>query len=166
MLKWFNNRKKKNNKGFTLVELVIVIAILAILVGLLAPQYTKYVEKSRKSADVDNLEEIAKAFQVACADVEVNVDAGVYKFTLVKGSNVSESNTSCTSLNDAMDATLGSDWRTSTKGKGTWTTEVSVTCEKKANGSVTVSYSQAVTDYSSGTTSSGGDGSTTTTTTA
>ena len=30
--------KKKNNKGFTLVELVIAIAILAILVGLLAPQ--------------------------------------------------------------------------------------------------------------------------------
>ena len=60
--------KKKNNKGFTLVELVIVIAILAILVGLLAPQYTKYVEKSRKSADVDNMNEMVKAVQVYAVD--------------------------------------------------------------------------------------------------
>ena len=66
MLKFLN--KKKNNKGFTLVELVIVIAILAILVGLLAPQYTKYVEKSRKSADVDNMEEMIKAVQVYAVD--------------------------------------------------------------------------------------------------
>lgn len=36
MLKLFN-RKKKDNKGFTLVGLVIVVAILAILVGILAP---------------------------------------------------------------------------------------------------------------------------------
>ena len=41
---------------------VIVVAILAILVGLLAPQYTKYVEKSRKSADANNLEELVKSF--------------------------------------------------------------------------------------------------------
>ena len=61
MLKLFN-RKKEDNKGFTLVELVIVVAILAILVGILAPQYTKYVEKSRQSADVSNLENIVKGF--------------------------------------------------------------------------------------------------------
>lgn len=60
--------KKKNNKGFTLVELVIVVAILAILVGLLAPQYTKYVEKSRQSADVNNMEELVKAIEVYSAD--------------------------------------------------------------------------------------------------
>ena len=60
--------KKKNNKGFTLVELVIVIAILAILVGLLAPQYTKYVEKSKKSADVNNMDELIKAVEVYVID--------------------------------------------------------------------------------------------------
>ena len=38
--------KKTNNKGFSLVELIIVVAIMAILIGVLAPQYIKYVEKS------------------------------------------------------------------------------------------------------------------------
>lgn len=72
MLKLFN-KKKKDNKGFTLVELVIVVAILAILVGILAPQYTKYVEKSRQSADVSNLENIVKGFKVAAADTDYNI---------------------------------------------------------------------------------------------
>lgn len=64
--------KKKNNKGFTLVELVIVIAILALLVGLLAPQYTKYIEKSRKSADASNMDEIIKAIEVHYVEQGVN----------------------------------------------------------------------------------------------
>lgn len=64
----FLKERKKDNKGFTLVELVIVIAILAILFGLLAPQYTKYVEKSRKAADVSNMDELVKAVQVYAVD--------------------------------------------------------------------------------------------------
>ena len=76
--------KKKNNKGFTLVELVIVIAILALLVGLLARQYTKYVEKSRKAADADNLEEMVKAVQVYEADTDSDaaLAAGDYSIEL------------------------------------------------------------------------------------
>ncbi len=59
---------KKTNKGFSLVELIIVIAIMAILIGVLAPQYIKYVEKSRKSADEDNADNLKNAVMTACTD--------------------------------------------------------------------------------------------------
>ena len=72
MFKFLKDRKK-DNKGFTLVELVIVVAILAILVGLLAPQYTKYVEQSRKAADVSNMDEMVKAVEVYSADGTANM---------------------------------------------------------------------------------------------
>ena len=45
----------------SLVELIIVIAIMAVLIGVLAPQYLRYVEKSRVSAD----KEAASALQGA-----------------------------------------------------------------------------------------------------
>jgi prepilin-type N-terminal cleavage/methylation domain-containing protein len=41
------NLAKKNNRGFSLVELIIVIAIMVALVAMLAPQFVKYVAKSR-----------------------------------------------------------------------------------------------------------------------
>lgn len=61
---------KKNNKGFSLVELIIVIAIMAVLIGLLAPQYLKFVKQSKVSADVSNAQALATAFNVAFADGE------------------------------------------------------------------------------------------------
>ena len=78
MFKFLKDRKKKDNKGFTLVELVIVIAILAILVGLLAPQYTKYVEKTRKTADANNMEEMIKVVKVYAADPASELPTGKY----------------------------------------------------------------------------------------
>lgn len=59
---------KKDNKGFSLVELIIVIAIMAILIVVVAPQYLKYVEKSRISVDQDNAGEIGRAMQIYAAD--------------------------------------------------------------------------------------------------
>jgi len=64
------NQKRKNNKGFSLVELIIVIAIMAILAGILAPQFIKYINKSRVSTDIQNAQQIATALSTEFADSE------------------------------------------------------------------------------------------------
>lgn len=67
-------KRKLNNEGFSLIELIVVIAIMAILVGALAPQYLKFVERSRKSTDVQNVAAIKSALEVYAADPMVAAD--------------------------------------------------------------------------------------------
>ena len=47
--------KKRNNKGFTLAELLIVVAIIAVLVAIAIPVFTTQLEKSREATDMSNL---------------------------------------------------------------------------------------------------------------
>lgn len=132
MLKLFN-RKKKDNKGFTLVELVVVIAILAILVGLLAPQYTKYLEKARKSADATNVENVITAIKVASSDEEYSLPAGTYTVALTtSGMEVSSTDAAAALTVYTKDATtngaltkalveyMGTDGATYAAGKATF----------------------------------------------
>ncbi len=46
---------KKNNKGFTLAELLIVVAIIAVLVAIAIPIFTNQLEKARESTDAANI---------------------------------------------------------------------------------------------------------------
>lgn len=69
--------RKLNNEGFSLIELIVVIAIMAILVGALAPQYLKFVEKSRVSKDMQNVSQLKTAIEVYAAGNDAATDATI-----------------------------------------------------------------------------------------
>lgn len=64
----------KNNKGFSLVELLVVIAIMVVLVGVIAPTLLGNIEKSRVAADIQALDSVASAVQVAIGDEKAYTD--------------------------------------------------------------------------------------------
>lgn len=78
---------KKSNAGFTLVELIVVIAILGVLAAVLVPQYIQYVDKSRVAADDAAVAEIGHALQVVTASNEAYVD-NTYSVTISKTDNL------------------------------------------------------------------------------
>ena len=65
--------KKLNNKGFSLVELIIVIAIMAILVGVVGTQVIPYLENSRKAKD----QQILSAWNTAAMSAYSNAAAKI-----------------------------------------------------------------------------------------
>lgn len=68
-------RRKLGNKGFSLVELIIVIAIMAALIAILAPMLIRYVQSSRQSADLANFDHINTAFRAAAIDPNNRITA-------------------------------------------------------------------------------------------
>ncbi len=67
--------KKLNKKGFTLAELLIVVAIIGVLVAVSIPIFTAQLEKSREATDIANLR-AAKAEAVAAYLTQENIGTG------------------------------------------------------------------------------------------
>ena len=60
--------KKVNEKGFTLAELLIVVAIIAVMVAIAIPSFNGYIEKSREATDAANIQSAASEVMVEFAD--------------------------------------------------------------------------------------------------
>ena len=102
-------RRASNDKGFSLIELVIVIAIMAALIAILAPQYLKYVEKSRVTADETCAAEILSACKVAASDPDVALGTGTYTAAWNGGTTLTynAAATAVTDFTDAVDDAIG-----------------------------------------------------------
>lgn len=98
----------KNNKGFSLVELIIVIAIMAILVGVMAPQLIKYIEKTNVSSDVQLCKTLKTAMETAATDAAVANETAYTPFkTNDSGDTSSFTNPGGTVYMSSLEETLG-----------------------------------------------------------
>ncbi|MGL5541335.1 MAG: pilin [Erysipelotrichaceae bacterium] len=67
----------KNKKGFTLVELIVVIAILGILAVVMVPQFTKYIAKAQNANTLSAAKAYCTAYQAAYADTHGGTEAEI-----------------------------------------------------------------------------------------
>ena len=69
-------RIMKKRKGFTLIEMVIVITIIGILSSIAVTKYSSIQENAKKNADYATAANLATAAMIAISDGEQNVDVG------------------------------------------------------------------------------------------
>ncbi len=116
--------KKTNNKGFSLVELIIVVAIMAILIGVLAPQYIKYVERSRVAADENIADSVMNAVQSALADEDYEASIAAGETVVINGTNITAGASIQPALNEYFATWSNKKFKSKKYKSGTYTVTV------------------------------------------
>lgn len=148
-------QKQMGNKGFSLVELIVVIAIMAVLVAVLAPQFTRYVDKSRQSNDATTVAGIVNAVQAGIADIpSYTIEAASYEIKLDKtaglavtkgGAAVTKATASPGNIVNAIEDACGDTAKLKPTANA-WD-EITITIDVKSDGTTTVIYASDKGDF-------------------
>ena len=135
-------------EGFSLIELIIVIAIMAILIGVIALAVIPYLEKSRVGKDQQTVDTVYGAFQATIADQKIADDitvtipvSGDASFTKASGLTDADKEAFLTSMAKALNASNKGDIGKGTAGKleSAAAKDNSITCEfTKTDGKIEV----------------------------
>lgn len=130
-------KKLKDKKGFTLVELIVVLVILAILAALLIPALTGYIDKANKEKVVSEARMVLMA-----AQTEISEDYGNGKITVTAEGVATTSNTAISDeVSKLAEAKAG--WSYAIKFAKDGNNAIAVTDMSFSDGTYKISYTSA-----------------------
>ncbi len=104
---------KKQNKGFSLVELIIVIAIMAILAAAIAPALIRYIDKSRRADELSAAETINYAMSSALAnedaydEIQQNMNGSVIASATTGNPFTAQNGITCPTFLEELNSNIG-----------------------------------------------------------
>lgn len=110
-----NAKMSRSKKGFTLVELLIVVAIIAVLVAIAIPVYSTQLEESREAVDEANLQTVKTLAQADWMLEQSDIDRSQQVYYTIKTNNDGTLDVDATNNTNAL---LGGEWQ-SKKAKET-----------------------------------------------
>lgn len=80
----------KNKKGFTLIELIVVIAVLGILAAIAVPRFTGVQQNARQEADAATLEVVEKATELYVISENITLPTGTNTISVTTANLITE----------------------------------------------------------------------------